>query len=628
MKRMLILCTIFILYLLNGCSKDTVSPVIEGIEDIKLNYEIGSPTPNWLEGITARDNVDGDLTSFIKVDTNINMNEEGHYHLAYMVKDQSNNVTFKFLTVNVIDLIGPIITGFRDLTIDVNSTEKPDWFKNVTAIDTYDGDITDQITVDDSEVLYSIPGDYPVYYQVSDRNDNSIQVPITLSVLEVGTRTNPVDLGDSFNVYGDNQLYGDYKLQITVNDIKRGQEALSLVADDYTSDDLEYLITNITIKLLEIDEVNSYYQQNGFSNWDDFIVIPNRGHIYDTNTTASVSIDLNTCRLYLGDSCTGNLLRIVNKEDLFILKYNHHWFNLTDEEDIYVSPNQIIGYSIDVINSDYADDKDIKFDAPILDETMLANLTFHRMNLFQTSSQFHSSTEGILERNPTLKHSHLIFFDEDFFITNKLTQFPPWIEAESKQYEKEFYYSFDVIYKRYILYIPDYLVFDYNNYFDANFIQSLNKLDHREMSYENFFKQYGTHLIASGVFGARAEVTCAVLGNEYEEIQSSVCSEITKGTLKEVSPSYYKLDSNIKTFLSIKAEGGIDYTFTGIEDYEKNQSVWLETINQDENLILVDFGQHGLIPLWEILPPTYEHMKDEMESKFIDYYNHYKRVIN
>ncbi|MEW4275532.1 immunoglobulin-like domain-containing protein, partial [Priestia megaterium] len=67
---------------------DNVKPVISGATNktIKLNS-----TFNAKAGVTAKDNVDGDLTKVIKVTGTVNTKKKGIYTLTYNVADKSNN---------------------------------------------------------------------------------------------------------------------------------------------------------------------------------------------------------------------------------------------------------------------------------------------------------------------------------------------------------------------------------------------------------------------------------------------------------------------------------------------------------------------------------------------------------
>lgn len=77
---------------------DTKAPVMT-IEDLQLY--VGDPF-DIMDGVTASDKVDGDLTAKIEVHGTINLQEAGEYHLQYQVRDNSRNITKINRTVTVI----------------------------------------------------------------------------------------------------------------------------------------------------------------------------------------------------------------------------------------------------------------------------------------------------------------------------------------------------------------------------------------------------------------------------------------------------------------------------------------------------------------------------------------------
>ncbi len=85
---------IFILGAFNfmGCQKekDVVPPHISGAKDI--TYKIGRAEPDYLDGIKANDNIDGDLTPYIEVDlTEVDLTIPGIYRIIYKVTDKAGN---------------------------------------------------------------------------------------------------------------------------------------------------------------------------------------------------------------------------------------------------------------------------------------------------------------------------------------------------------------------------------------------------------------------------------------------------------------------------------------------------------------------------------------------------------
>ncbi|MEH7094834.1 immunoglobulin-like domain-containing protein, partial [Neobacillus vireti] len=71
---------------------------------------------NALSGVTATDNVDGDITSSIVVTGTVDNKKPGVYSLTYSVKDSSGNTTTVTRKITVVDTVKPIISGISDKT--------------------------------------------------------------------------------------------------------------------------------------------------------------------------------------------------------------------------------------------------------------------------------------------------------------------------------------------------------------------------------------------------------------------------------------------------------------------------------------------------------------------------------
>lgn len=167
---------------------DIVPPYFVGTKDI--NYRIGHDEPDYLEGVEAYDNIDGDITELIIVDdSDVNLTVVGIYSLIYRVSDQAGNQATKTVTVTVlpsnqpIDINIPVIIGFKHIT-HIFGDPTPDYLEGVTAYDIEDGDITHLIMVDDSLVDLETLGKYQLTYQVEDQARNTYQVSVEVTVID------------------------------------------------------------------------------------------------------------------------------------------------------------------------------------------------------------------------------------------------------------------------------------------------------------------------------------------------------------------------------------------------------------------------------------------------------------
>jgi hypothetical protein len=161
---------------------DATIPAITLLGETEVSLELGSTYTD--AGATAVDNIDGDLTSSIVTDNNVDVDTVGTYTVTYNVSDAAGNAALQVSrTVTITpDATIPIITllGGTEVSLELGSTYTD---AGATAADNIDGDITANIAVV-STVDVNTVGTYTVTYDVSDAAGNAaVQV---LRTVEVG----------------------------------------------------------------------------------------------------------------------------------------------------------------------------------------------------------------------------------------------------------------------------------------------------------------------------------------------------------------------------------------------------------------------------------------------------------
>ncbi|TLX81574.1 MAG: DUF5011 domain-containing protein, partial [Thaumarchaeota archaeon] len=150
-------------------------------------------------GATAIDNVDGNVTSSITTQNNVNRGQVGSYTVTYTVSDKAGNTAQAVRNVSVRDdNTPPVITarGSNPLTVGHGAVYID---PGATAIDNVDGNVTSSITTQNN-VNTGIIGTYTVTYNVSDKVGNAAtQVTRTVNVVDVTPIT---AMNDTTNTYG------------------------------------------------------------------------------------------------------------------------------------------------------------------------------------------------------------------------------------------------------------------------------------------------------------------------------------------------------------------------------------------------------------------------------------------
>ena len=136
-------------------------------------------TFNPLDGVTASDTENGNLTNKITYESDVNPDKEGTYKVTYTVVDNSNFHASKTITVKVISAEMPIINASDR---EVKQFEEFDYMDGVSA-KAYDGtDLTSEVTYEET-VNTDIADTYEVTYKVKDSKGKEASKTIKVTVI-------------------------------------------------------------------------------------------------------------------------------------------------------------------------------------------------------------------------------------------------------------------------------------------------------------------------------------------------------------------------------------------------------------------------------------------------------------
>lgn len=164
---------------------------------------------NALEGVSAFDVPDGDITSKIRVNGDVNAGKTGIYQLLYSVTDQAGLTTTSSRTITVKDIELPVIKiSQKQLEGYVEQGEealRSIIQKNATASDNEEGDISSEIEVKIDGDLSS-KGTKIITYSVKDLSGNTASEQVQLQLSNYpsenyiqGIENTTVLVGKSFN---------------------------------------------------------------------------------------------------------------------------------------------------------------------------------------------------------------------------------------------------------------------------------------------------------------------------------------------------------------------------------------------------------------------------------------------
>lgn len=160
--------------------EDNEPPIFKNLEDV---YVLTINTTDYYKGITAVDEVCGDVTDRIEVDLGVGFrfDVEGEYQATYIVSDYNGNETTKEVIIKVMDNLPPVIEAPESLYIKVN--QPIDLTKKISIIDNIDGEILDY-TINDNHINISRVGVYFIEIHALDSKGNEAIKKITVYIYD------------------------------------------------------------------------------------------------------------------------------------------------------------------------------------------------------------------------------------------------------------------------------------------------------------------------------------------------------------------------------------------------------------------------------------------------------------
>jgi len=151
-------------------------------EDATLELSVADGKEALLQGLTAEDETDGDLTDKIMVASVSHFLEPGTVRAKYVVFDSHNNSDTFTRQIHYTDYVSPVFSLSKAPVYQKG--ENFDLLSNLSVTDVIDGDISQRIRVVSNGVSNYTPGVYPVVVEASNSYGETVQVQIMVTYLE------------------------------------------------------------------------------------------------------------------------------------------------------------------------------------------------------------------------------------------------------------------------------------------------------------------------------------------------------------------------------------------------------------------------------------------------------------
>lgn len=174
---------------------DTKAPQIQIDQEI-LEVSVGADDAALLQGVSAKDNADGDVTDSLIVEKISSLAKDHTATVTYAAFDSSGNVAKASRTLKYMDYQSPKFSQNQSLTFSANSMQNILSFMGAT--DAIDGDISSRVkgTLLSNANSLNEPGLYQVEFRVTNSMNETVYLTLPVEVYPAGTYNANVELSD------------------------------------------------------------------------------------------------------------------------------------------------------------------------------------------------------------------------------------------------------------------------------------------------------------------------------------------------------------------------------------------------------------------------------------------------
>lgn len=161
--------------------EDKIAPEIF-FENDRIEVSVNATDEELLQGVTATDDRDGDVSASLVVEQLSEFTAPGVRTVTYGAFDSSNNVKRASRTLVYTDYTPPHFSLTGDLSY--LDTESFGLIDEIRATDLIDGDISDRIKVLSSNYIVGKAGTYDVTFGVTNSSGDTSEITLALEVAE------------------------------------------------------------------------------------------------------------------------------------------------------------------------------------------------------------------------------------------------------------------------------------------------------------------------------------------------------------------------------------------------------------------------------------------------------------
>ena len=163
-------------------------------DGVPLQVSVNASDKELCAGLTAYDDVDGDITDHIIVRRISRLSGANSAYVYYAVFDSSSNYCVFNRAIYYTDYCKPRFSLSQPLSFTPNSIITLS--DRLTAYDVNDGDISNRIRLSSISVSNTEPGEYPITVQVTNNSGDTSSIGLTVLIENVTSRHPTIALSD------------------------------------------------------------------------------------------------------------------------------------------------------------------------------------------------------------------------------------------------------------------------------------------------------------------------------------------------------------------------------------------------------------------------------------------------
>lgn len=189
----LVSAAVFTLYQVKQMKEADKLPPLISIEERVKEVSVTDGDEKLLEGVTADDTKDGDVSDSLVVESLSNFLDTNRRLVSYAAFDSDNHVSKSTREIVYTDYVKPQFELEEPLRFPVGTTNFQEYMK---VVDCLDGDLSDKIKISpDTSIIVDVAGNYNVKFQAANSAGDVVYLPVTVELYENGTYNQTPQIG-------------------------------------------------------------------------------------------------------------------------------------------------------------------------------------------------------------------------------------------------------------------------------------------------------------------------------------------------------------------------------------------------------------------------------------------------